>query len=143
MATSVELLKLLVRQVLDHRLQFGRVEKVIADVGTGLDGVFLILAVDHFTHAAHQSPRIIFGEKLIPLAAPDDFDDVPASSTECRFELLDDLRVASNRTVEPLQIAVHHECQIVEVLARGERDRAERFRFVDLTVAQKRPDVGF
>src|SRR5262249_6870422 len=57
-------------------------------------------------------------------------------------ELLDDLAVAADRTVEPLQVAVDDEDQVVELLARRQRDRAERFRLVGLAVTEKRPDLA-
>ena len=56
------------------------------------------------------------------------------------FQFLDDFAVAAHRAVEPLQIAVDDPDQIVEVLARRERDGAERFRLVAFAVAEKRPD---
>ena len=69
-------------------------------------------------------------------------DDVPAGAAERRFELLDDLAVAAHRAVEPLQVAVDDEDQVVELLARGQRDRAERFGLVGFAVAEKRPDLA-
>ena len=38
-----------------------------------------------------------------------------------RFQFLDDAAVAAHRTVQPLQIAVDHEDQVVELFARGQR----------------------
>ena len=67
---------------------------------------------------------------------------VPAGAAEDGFQLLNDLAVAADRTVEPLQVAVDDEDQVVELLARRERDRAERFRLVGLAVADERPDLG-
>ena len=58
------------------------------------------------------------------------------------FELLDDLAVAAHRAVEPLEVAVDDEDQVVELLARRQRDRAERLGLVGLAVAEKRPDLG-
>ena len=46
--------------------------------------------------------------------------DVPARAAERRFELLDDLAVAADRTVEALQVAVDDEDQVVELFARGQ-----------------------
>ena len=68
-------------------------------------------------------------------------DDVPPRAAEHRFELLDDLAVAANRTVEPLQVAVDDEDEVVDLLARRQRDGAERFGLVGLAVAEKRPDL--
>jgi hypothetical protein len=77
----------------------------------------------------------------VPVAAPDHLDDVPAGAAEDRLEFLDDLAVAAHRAVEPLQVAVDDEDQVVELLARGERDGAERLGLVGLAVAEERPDL--
>ena len=70
----------------------------------------------------------VAGEQLVPLAAPDDLDDVPAGAAEQRLELLDDLAVAAHRAVEALQVAVDDEGQVVEPLARRERQRRRATR---------------
>jgi hypothetical protein len=80
-------------------------------------------------------------EQRIPVVAPDHLDHVPAGAAEEPFELLDDLAVAANRTVEPLQVAVDDEDQIVELFAARERDGAERFGLVAFAVAQEGPDL--
>ena len=58
-----------------------------------------------------------------------------------RFQFLDDFAVAAHRAVEPLQIAIDDPDQIVEIFARAERERAERFRFVRFAVADEAPDL--
>ncbi len=80
-------------------------------------------------------------DQRVPVAAPDHLDDVPAGAAERPFEFLDDLAVAAHRAVEPLQVAVDDEDQIVELLARGQRDGAERLGLVALAVAQEGPDA--
>ena len=85
----------------------------------------LVLAVDAFLHALAQQAALVAREQGVPVAAPDDLDDVPARAAKIRLEFLDDLAVAAHRTVEALQIAIDDEDQIVEVLARGQRDRAQ------------------
>ena len=128
-AAERHLLQLVVRQVLDH-VEQPRVgaPEVLAHVGAGRDGVLLVLAVDDLAHALDEQAVAILREQRIPLAAPDDLDDVPAGAAERRFELLDDLAVAAHRAVEPLQVAVDDEDEVVELLARRQRDRAERLR---------------
>jgi hypothetical protein len=44
--------------------------------------------------------------------------------------------------VEPLQIAIHHENEIVEFLARRNADGAHGFRLVDFAVTQETPDLA-
>ena len=142
-AAEPQLLELIVGQVLDH-LEQARVgaEEVLAEVGAGLDGVLLILAVDDLAHPLGEQAVVVGREQRIPVAAPQHLDDVPAGAAEDRFELLDDLAVAADRTVEALQVAVDDEDQVVELLARREADRAERFGLVGLAVAEERPDLG-
>src|SRR2546422_5937380 len=94
----------------------------------------LILAVDDFAHALHEQTVPILGQQRIPLAAPEHLNHVPAGAAERRFELLDDLPVAAHGAVEPLQVAVDDEDEVVEVLARGQRDRAKRFGLVGFAV---------
>ena len=84
---------------------------------------------------------MILLEQVVPFGAPEHLDDVPAGAAEDRLELLDDLAVAADRTVEPLQVAVDDEDQVVELLARRQRDGAERFGLVGLAVAEERPDL--
>src|SRR4029450_12567660 len=57
-------------------------------------------------------------------------------------ELLDDLAVAADRSVEPLQVAIDHEDQVVELLARCERDCSQRFGLVHFAVAAEDPDLA-
>jgi hypothetical protein len=76
------------------------------------------------------------------LGSPDQLDDVPAGTAEGAFEFLDDLAVATHRTVEPLQVAVDDEDQVVEPLARRHADGAERFDFVGFAVAEEGPHLA-
>ena len=130
-------------EVLDHLAQ-PRVaaEEVLADVGAGLGRVGLELAVGRGVHQVDQHAVACRAASSSSHSRPQiDLDDVPAGAAEVGLQLLDDLAVAAHRTVEPLQVAVDDEGQVVELLARGEADRAERLRLVHLAVAEERPDV--
>src|SRR4029077_16963052 len=72
----------------------------------------------------------------------DHLDDVPSRATENRFQFLDNLAVSAYRTVEALQVAVDDENQVVEPLARTERNRAERLRLVHFALAPEGPDFA-
>ena len=87
-------------------------------------------------------PSLSRCEERIPVAAPDQLDDVPAGAAELALELLDDLAVAAHRAVEALQVAVDDEDQVVELLARGQADGAERLGLVHLAVAAEHPDLA-
>ena len=138
---TAELLQLLVGEIRHHlgELRIGP-EEVLADVAARHDDIFLILPVDHFVHPLDKQTFIVFVEERIPIIAPDDLDDVPACAAEEPLELLDDLAVAADGPVEPLEVAIDDEHEIVELLAGRQRDRAERLRFVAFAVTNERPD---
>ena len=139
-AAAAQLREVVVREVLDHLAQ-ARVgpEEVLADVGAAGDRELLELAVERLVHLLDQEPIDVPCQQLVPLAAPDDLDDVPAGAAEGGFQLLDDLAVAADRPVEALQVAVDDEGQVVEALARRNVERAERLGLIGLAVAQEGP----
>ena len=141
-ATARQQLDVAVGQPLDHLAQ-ARVgtEEVLADVGAGLHRVGLELAVGRLVHLVDQGAVDVLGQQAVPLAAPDDLDHVPAGAAEEGLQLLDDLAVAADRPVELLQVAVDDEREVVELLACGEADRAERLGLAHLAVTEERPDV--
>src|SRR5258708_2477115 len=115
---------------------------MLPHVGAGFDDELLVFTVDKFAHALDQQAFGVALQNRIPLAAPQNFDDVPARTPKRRLKLLDNLTVPANWAVEALQVAVHNENQIVELLARGERDGTEGFRLIGFAVAEEGPDFG-
>lgn len=63
------------------------------------------------------------------------------ATAELRLQLLDDLAVAAHRAVEPLKVAVDDEGEVVQTLAGGQGQLAERLRLVHLAVAEEGPHV--
>src|SRR2546422_8552466 len=111
--------------MLDHLQQAGvSPEEVLPEVSACLDKIFLVLPIGDLTHAPDEQAVTIVLDERVPVAAPDALDYVPSSAAEDGLEFLNDLAVAADGAVEPLQVAVHDEDQIVEPLTRGERDRA-------------------
>ena len=141
-AAAVELPDVVVRIVGDKLLQLRRVEEMLAHVRAVLRFDRLVLAVDDFHHSLRQDALLVAREQRIPVAAPDHLDHVPARAAEVALELLDDLAVAAHRTIEPLQVAVDDEDQVIEVLARRHADRAHRLGLVHLAVAAEAPDLA-
>ena len=86
--------------------------------------------------------RLVLSEQRVPVGAPQHLDHVPAGAAEQRLEFLDDLAIPAHRSVEPLQVAVDDERKVVEILARGQRQRANRFGLVHLAVAEDAPDAA-
>src|SRR5699024_1597224 len=54
-------------------------------------------------------------------------------------KFLDDLAVASHRTIEPLQVAVDDEDEVVEIFAGGHADGTHGLGFVHFAVATEYP----
>ncbi len=142
MAAAGECLELLVGEVLDESAQAGvGAEEVLPDVGAGLGGVLLELAVGRGVHLVEQDTVDVAGEEVVPLRSPDDLDHVPARAAEHGLGLLDDLAVAAHRAVEALEVAVDDEDQVVEVLAPRHAQGADGLDLVELAVAQEGPDA--
>ena len=117
-------------------------EEVLAHVGAVARLEHLVFAVDGLHHAAAQAAVVVVAQQRVPAAAPDDLDDVPARAAVDALQLLDDLGVAAHRPVEPLQVAVDDEDQVVQLLASGHRDGGERLGLVLLAVAQEGPHLA-
>ncbi len=131
---------LVVGEVLDHLEQPRvRAEEVLPGVGAALDRVGLELAVRGGVHGVDEQAVDVLGDQVVPLPAPHHLDDVPAGAAERALQLLHDLAVAADRAVQALQVAVHDEDQVVELLARRDADRAERLGLVHLAVAEEAP----
>ena len=133
---------LVVGHLLDERLG-PRVaaEEVLADERAVLGPERLEVAVGRRVHQVDERAVLVGVEQGVPLAAPDDLDDVPAGAAELRLELLDDLAVAAHRAVEPLQVAVDDEREVVQALLAGQLEHAAGLGLVHLAVAEERPDV--
>ena len=127
---------------MDHGLR-ARVapEEVLTDVRAVVSLERLVVAVQGVVHHVDERVVLVSSQQLVPSAPPDDFDDVPTGALEERFQLLDNLAVSAHRSVEPLQVRVHHENQVVECLNRRHLQQAPRFGFIHFPVAQERPSA--
>ena len=143
MTAAHQRVDVLVRHVGDQRGEFGIARKEVFAVVMPVGGRELLeLAVDGLGHALENPAFAVTGKQHIPVAAPQAFDDVPAGAGKQGLQLLHDVAVAANRAVEALQIAIDDQDQVVQLLARGQRDTGQRFRFVHFTVADKGPDLA-
>jgi hypothetical protein len=114
-------------------------EEVLANECAVLALVGLKVAIRGVVHQADERAVAILGQQLVPFATPHDLDDVPSRAAEEALELLDDLAVATDGAVESLQVAVDDESEVVELLARGQRQGAHRINLVGLAVAEEGP----
>jgi hypothetical protein len=116
-------------------------EEVLADEGAVVGLVGLVVPVRRGVHQVDQGAVPVGVQQRVPLPAPDHLDHVPAGAAEERLQLLDDLPVAAHRTVQPLQVAVDHEREVVQPVAGRDVDQAAGLRLVHLAVPEERPDV--
>ena len=115
---------------------------MLADIGSVARLVGLVLAVEALVHHPHQATVLVGLEQRVPARSPDDLDHIPAGAAEVGLELLDDLAVAPDRAVEPLQVGVDDPDQVVELLAAGHPDRAHRLGLVHFAVTDERPHLA-
>ena len=135
--------QLLVGQMLDHLEQPGIAAKqVLTEVGSALHKILLILSVADLAQPPNQQAIAVVLNERVPVCAPYHLDDVPAGSAENGFQFLNDLAIAAHWAVEPLQVAVDDEDEVVESLARSQGNGAQRLRFIHFAVTEKRPDLA-
>ena len=75
----------------------------------------MIVTVQALVHPLLQYPFMISGQQRVPTATPDYFEYVPICAAKGAFQLLNDLAVASHRTIQTLQVAVHDQNQIIQL----------------------------
>ena len=84
-------------------------EEVRANKSTVFGLIGLVVAVGSLVHQVDKRAVGVAGQQFVPFAAPDNFDDIPASASEEAFQFLNNFSVASNRTIKSLKVAVDHE----------------------------------
>ncbi len=142
-AAALQPVDVLVRHVRNDLLQFRILaEKRFAVEASVGGGVFLEFAVHGLMQPLEDHVVAVAREQRIPVRTPHDLDDVPAGAGEQSFEFLHDRAIAAHRPVEALQVAVHHEDQIVEAFARGHGQSGDGFRLIHFAVADEAPDFA-
>ena len=104
--------------------------------------VGLEFAVHRFVQALQQYPVVVARKQGIPVRTPQELHHVPAGARIQALEFLNHRAVAAHRTVQPLQIAVDDHDQIVQPLARGQRQPGERLGLVHFAVAGEGPHLA-
>src|SRR5690606_5451429 len=114
MTTAVQTPHVFVAHATDHFQQLRVLaEEVLTDIFAVVRLVGLVFAIDRLFHDAAQNTFFVTLQERIPVATPDELDDIPAAATEVAFKLLNDLAIATYRAVQSLQVAVDDEDQIV------------------------------
>ena len=142
-SAALQAVDLLGRHVRDERAYFRvLIEEMRQIVGAVPRAERLVLAVDGGGETAQKRVVDVAGEEGVPIRTPQHLDDVPARPAKGQLQVLNDLAVAPHRPIEPLQVAVDDEGQVVELLARGERESGGRFRLVHFAVAEHAPNTA-
>ena len=141
-AAALEVPDFVVAVVLYQRLG-SRVaaEEVLPYIGAVVGLVGLEVSIGCGVHQIHQGAVFVGVQQCIPLAAPHHLDDVPTGATEEGLQLLNNFAVAAHRPVEPLQVAVDDEGQVVEALECGHVGQSATFRLVGLAIAEEGPHM--
>ena len=142
MAAALQCPNLVVGPVLNHSLGT-RVasEEVLTDVGAVISLEGLVVAVKRFVHQVNKGIVLVGSEQLIPSAAPNHLDDVPAGALEEGFQFLNDLAITADRAVQTLQVAVDDEGQVVQALLGCQLEHATGLGFVHFAIADESPGV--
>ena len=140
-AATPEPVDLVISQGRTNCLQ-GRIlsEKMLTVERTIIGCEGLQLTVHGAVQCINQFALAVACKQRIPVRAPQQLDDIPAGTGKQGFEFVDNVAIAAHRTIEPLQIAVDDEDQIVEFFTRCQRQRGQRFRFIHFAVAEYTPD---
>ena len=117
-------------------------KEMLAHVGTVVGFESLEVAVQCVHHDFAQGTVFVSCQELVPFAAPNELDDVPAGSTEFTFEFLNNLAVATNGSIQTLQVTVHDEDQVVKILSCGQSNGAQRLHLVHFAIATEHPDFA-
>ena len=124
MAAPVEPPDVFVGHIRHHGREFRILaEELFPDKGAvfALEG--LVFTVQGFFHTLFQQPLGIPCQKFVPVRSPDQFDDIPSCAAEGAFEFLNDFAVAPDRPVQPLQITVDNENQVIKTFPSGKAQR--------------------
>ena len=85
-AASIQPVDIVIAEVCHHLQQLWILsKKVIPHILSALRFEVLIFAVHSGIHRTLHQALTVFGKQRIPMPAPDDFDDVPASTPEVSF----------------------------------------------------------
>ena len=141
--TALEAIDLLVCHALCQTGEFFVLAKEVFAVEApvfGCEG--LHLTVHDLSKGTCQGAGCIPRKQAIPVAAPDQLDDVPTRTCEELFQFVDDSAIAAYRAIKTLQIAVDYPDQVVKLFTCGKCQCAHALGLIHLAVAKNTPDFS-
>jgi len=143
MATAFEPVNLIVCHALCKACQFFVLAKKSVAVKPAIFGCKgLHLAINRVGKSLGQCPGDIARKQAVPVAAPHQLDDVPASPCKQFFKFVNDAAVAAYRPVKPLKVAVNDPDHVVEPFTRSKRQGAHGLWLIHLTIAKYPPNFS-
>ena len=143
MAAAFQAVNLLVGHALRQPRQFFVLaKKVVAVKAPVFGGEGLHLAVNRVGKCVGQCACEVTCKQAVPVAAPDQLDDVPAGPGKQFFQLVDDAAIAAHRAVQALQVAIDDPDHVVQAFACSQCQCAHRLRLVHLAIAKHAPDFA-
>ena len=113
-AAALQTPNIVVAHVGHHLERLGVLAKeMLPHIGAVIGFKSLVVTVYCVHHQLAQVAFFVARQQGLPVAAPQQLDDVPACATELAFQLLDNFAVATHRAVQTLQIAVDDKNQVV------------------------------
>src|SRR5690606_6746757 len=113
MATTIKAPNFLIAHAADHLKQFGVLaKKVFAHISTIIGLIGLVFTIYGFFHDTTQNTFFVASQQRIPVTAPNQLNDIPATATEITLQFLDDFAITTNRAIKTLQVAVDHKNKV-------------------------------
>ena len=105
------------------------------------NGIPLVISVETFLHSVAEHTIVVRGEQCVPTASPNHLEHLPICPSKSALQLLNDLSVATYRSIEPLQVAIDHHDEVIQSLPGSDVDCAQNFGLVGFTIANKAPNA--
>ncbi len=142
-AAAFEAVNLFVRHPLGQAFElFVLAKEAVTVEAPILGGKGLHLAVHGVGKGLDQRAGQVACKQAVPIAAPDQFDDVPTGTAKQFFQLVNNAAIAPHRAVQPLQVAVDHPHQVIQLLARSQCQSTHAFGFVHFAITKHAPDLA-
>src|SRR5579862_265122 len=107
-----------------------------------MSSIALKLSIDGLTKPASDDIVPVASKEFIPIGSPKELYYVPTRAREKTLQLLHNRAVAADGSIQPLQIAVHDEDQVVEIFAGSKTQPGQRLRLIHLAVADEGPHLS-
>ena len=109
MASALEIPNIVIAPIGYHR-SCSRIatEEVIAHKLSIFCLISLEISIWSLVHQINECTLVIHCKEWIPLATPDNFDDIPTCTRKESLKFLNDLSITAHRTIKALQVTINN-----------------------------------